>query len=94
MAKLLKNLKKIEVGNPLINLEMWNLYEEHELIKTDEDLANFYHMLLDVQDVLHMCNRKMPVFESAVYKMIDYSSGTDVNPLFNLMIQTLEVHEN
>jgi len=91
MAKLLKNLKKIEVGNPLINLEMWNLYEQHEIVQTDEQLADFYHMLLDVQDVLYMLNRRMPVFENQTYKMIDFSSHRDENPLYMLIQST--IHE-
>lgn len=90
MAKL---LKKIEVGNPLINLEMWNLYEEHESLKTDQELADFYHKMLDIIEVLHMINRINPVFEAFVYNMIAFSTSTDVNPVFFLMQQTLRDHE-
>lgn len=85
-------LKKIEVGNPLINLEMWELYKEHQAIKTDEELANFYHKLLDIQEVFYMCNRRNPVFEAFIYNMIAFSTGVDVNPIFFLMQQTLRDH--
>lgn len=88
-----KILKKIEVGNPLINLEMWNLYSEHEALKTDEQLASFYHKLLDILEVFHMCNRKNPLFESFIYSMIAFSTGQDESPLYFLMQQTLRDHE-
>lgn len=85
-------LKKIEVGNPLINLEMWALYEEHQAIKTDEQLANFYHKLLNINEVFYICNRKNPTFENFIYSMISFSTNVDVNPLYFLMQQT--IHEN
>lgn len=74
-------LKKIQIGNPLINLEMWNLYEEHEAIQTDEQLANFYNKLLDIQEVFHYCNRKMPVLEAFTYNMIAFSTGESESSL-------------
>lgn len=86
-------LKKIEVGNPLINLEMWELYQEYQTLKTDEQLVNFYHKLLDIVEVFYMCNRKNKVFENFIYSMIAYSTGVDVNPVFFLMQQTLRDHE-
>lgn len=85
-------LKKIEVGNPLINLEMWQLYEEHELINTDQGLVDFYHKLLDILEVFEMCNRRNPVFEAFIYQMISFSTGADINPLYVLMQQTLYEH--
>ena len=85
-------VKKIEVGNPLINLELWKLYKEHQLIQTDEDLANFYHKLLDIQEVFYMCNRKNQLFEDFTYSMIAFSTSQDENPLYYLMQQTLRDH--
>jgi len=74
-------LKKIQIGNPLINLEMLDLYEEHEAITTDEQLAKFYNKLLDIQEVLHLCNRRMPIFEACTYNMIAFSTGKSENIL-------------
>lgn len=82
-------LKKMEVGNPLVNLEMWELYKEHEAITNDEQLADFFHKLLNIIEVFYMCNRKNPVFEAFVYSMIAYSTSMDVNPVYFLMQQTL-----
>lgn len=87
-------LKKIEIGNPLINLEMWNLYDEYQTITTDEELAAFYHKCLDILEVFQMCNRNMPVFLSSIYSMIAFSTNVDANPLYLLMQKTLISDEN
>ncbi|WP_142783394.1 hypothetical protein [Changchengzhania lutea] len=81
-------LKKIEVGNPLINLGLFNLYDAHQETKTDEDLANFYHHLLS-------CVEGSEVAEKITYAMISYSTGMDVNPVYLEMQKQIFVsHES
>lgn len=71
-------LKKIQIGNPLINLGLMNLYDQHELAKTDEELAAFYHHMLDSVE-------GSKVAESFAYSMISYSTGVNINPIMLLL---------
>ena len=71
-------MKKIQIGNPLINLGLFKLYDEHEQIKTDEELANFYHKLLNA------CEGS-EVATSMTYAMIAFSTGLNINPLIFLL---------
>lgn len=66
-------LKKINIGNPLINLGLMKLYEEHERIETDEELASFYHKLLSAMEGLELAT-------GMTYAMIAFSTGVDFNP--------------
>ncbi|MBD0822609.1 hypothetical protein [Aestuariibaculum marinum] len=77
-------LKKIEVGNPLINLGLFNLYDKHQEAKNDEQLANFYHHLLDSVE-------GSEIAEQLTFAMIAYSTGIDINPL---ILMTLERDED
>lgn len=44
MAKL---MKKMTVGNPLVNLHLWDDLDEYERIDSDESLANWFHKMLN-----------------------------------------------
>ncbi len=78
-------LKKIEVGNPLVNLGLWKLYDEHQACRTDEQLAAFYHRLLT-------CSEGSTLTMSFAYQMIAFSQGMDKSPLFEIMDQLIEEH--
>lgn len=67
-------LKKIHIGNPLINLGLMTLYAEYERIETDEELVKFYHKLLSATEGLQVAT-------GMTYAMIDYSVGKSFNPL-------------
>lgn len=66
-------LKKIEVGNPLYNLGLHKLLDEHDATQTDEELATFYHRLLSVTEGSSLAT-------SFAYAMISFSTGIDFNP--------------
>lgn len=67
-------LKKVEFGNPLIYLGMFDLVEQYNRIKTDEELATFYHHLLDIAEL-----RNSELFTGMIYAMITYSTGKNIN---------------
>lgn len=69
------NLKKIEVGNPLYNLEMWDWLDAYDLAQDDEQLARVLHNLLDEAE-----KQNRPVLRSAVFSMITFSTGMSINP--------------
>ena len=71
-------LKKIQIGNPLINLGLMDLYDKHELAKTDEEIASFYHHLLDSVE-------GSEVAEAFTYSMISFSTGVNINPIMLLL---------
>lgn len=87
MANVTKNIKKIEVGNPLINLELWSLYDMYQSAKTDEELVKVYHTILNAVEGREMA-------EGFAYAMIAYSTGMDEDPIYFLMQQTLRDHES
>lgn len=68
-------LKKIEVGNPLYNLGLYKLLDEHNATSTDEGLAKFYHRLLG-------CVEGSEVATKMTYAMIAFSTGMDADPLY------------
>jgi len=68
------NLKKIKVGNPLQNLQMWEWLDAYNLAQDDEQLARVYHNLLDLAEKE---NRTM--LESIVYAMITFSTQKSIN---------------
>lgn len=72
MAKIINNLKKIEVGNPLYNLGLYKLLDEYEDTKTDEELAAFFHKLLSAVE-------GSQVAEKFTYAMIAFATGKEVN---------------
>lgn len=82
MANITKNLKKIEVGNPLINLELWSLYDIYQAANTDEELAKAYHTILNAVQGSDLAER-------LVYDMICFSTSQDENSLYFLMQKTL-----
>lgn len=41
-------LKKIQIGNPLLNFEMYDLYNDYQEIKSDDEHAQFLHELLNI----------------------------------------------
>lgn len=75
-------LKKIEVGNPLINLGLHPLFEDYESVRTDEELVKVYHHILNSVEGSELA-------ENLVYSMIAYSTSMDVNPVYFLMQQTI-----
>ena len=75
MSKL---LKKIEVGNPLYNLGLFGLLETYDASKTDEELVNAYHHILDSVEGSRLA-------ENLTYSMIAYSTNIDINPLILLI---------
>lgn len=74
-------LKKIEVGNPLYNLGLHKLLDEHDATQTDEELATFYHKLLSATE-------GSSIATSFTYAMISFSTGINYN------IEILLDHEN
>lgn len=78
-------LKKIQVGNPLINLGLMGLYDEHQAAKTDEELAAFYHNFLT-------CAEGSTIAESFAYSMMAFSCDTYMDSL-NEALKILE-HED
>ncbi len=64
-------LKKIEAGNPLANFGLWDDLAEYEACQTDEQLADFYHNLLN-----KYWSRKLLV--RFIYAMIGHSAGTPI----------------
>lgn len=75
MANIAKNLKKMEIGNPLINLELFSLYDIYQAAKTDEELCDAYKTILDAVEGSQLA-------ETLVYAMISYSTGAYENPLY------------
>lgn len=78
-------LKKIEVGNPLYNLELFELLEKYEEAQTDEELAKVYH------EILHSVEGRK-VAESMTHAMIAYSVGTTNNQIYMYMNELIENH--
>jgi hypothetical protein len=68
------NLKKIKVGNPLQNLEMWEWLDAYNLAENDEQLARLYHNLLD-----HAEATENTLLESITHSMIVYSTEKSFN---------------
>ena len=66
-------LKKITIGNPLINFRKQEEYKKYQSIQTDEELAAFYHKLLDE------CKDEQTTYESFLFAMIGYSTGVNIN---------------
>lgn len=77
-------LKKVTIGNPLFNLGMWEELEMYDNISTDEELATFYHAMLQVADQREKNGEAHSVLRSFVYSMIAFSTGRsfNVNQLF------------
>lgn len=73
-----KLMKKLTIGNPLANFEMWNELEEYESIETPEELGAFYHRILD------NCKPEQTMLERFIYAMIDYSTGDTNQQLISL----------
>lgn len=84
MAKL---LKKIEVGNPLINLGLMDLYDRYEKINTDEELANFYHKLLSFTEGSTLATK-------FAWAMIEFSTGSTVGSIVCEISNILSKDEN
>lgn len=84
MAKV---LKKIEVGNPLINLGLLSLYDKHEAAKTDEELASFYHELLSATEGSELATK-------FAWAMIEFSTGATVGRLTCEISNILQQDEN
>ena len=66
-------LKKITIGNPLINFGKQEEFRRYQEIDNDEELAKFYHQLLDE------CPEKQTTYESFIYAMIGFSTGVNIN---------------
>lgn len=77
-------LKKVQVGNPLFNLGMFEELAAYDNIKTDEELADFYHILLQVADELEKRGEAHSALRGFTYSMISFSTGRsfNINQLF------------
>ena len=75
-------LKKIQFGNPLINLGLQSLYDKYQNSFTDEEIANVYNHILN-------CVEGSTTAENMVYSMIAFSTCKDRNPVYQLMINTI-----
>lgn len=73
-------IKKLEFGNPLINLELFRLYDIYQEAKTDEEIANAYHEILNAVE-------GSAVAERMVYAMISYSTQKNVDDIFMFINQ-------
>lgn len=75
MANVQKmTMKKIVVGNPLINFRMEKEYEEYEAIQSDDELVSFFHKMLD------KCQGR-PLLERFIYAMISFSVGKETQSI-------------
>ncbi len=68
-------LKKVKLGNPLQNFGLIDELKIYNSLQTDEELASFYHYLLDLAE-----KRKSGLFERLIYAMISYSTSKNINP--------------
>jgi hypothetical protein len=59
-------LKKLTAGNPLIHFKLWEELDEYDTVKTDEELCDFYHKMLNKFE-----NR--PLVSTFIMAMISYS---------------------
>lgn len=70
-------LKKVTIGNPLFNLGLIEELVAYENAKTDEELVNVYHQLLDKSEKLNAGNP----LEQLTYAMIGFSTNLDINAI-------------
>lgn len=82
MSKIVNNLKKIEVNNPLVNLELFKLHDIYQEAKTDEELVKAYHTILNAVEGSELA-------ETLTYDMIAFSTSQSISPIYFLMLQTL-----
>ncbi|TXK78718.1 hypothetical protein [Mesonia sp. K4-1] len=68
-------LKKITIGNPLFNLEMTKELKAYNEAKSDEEIANIYHNLLNQSE-----NKKNEVLRNFTFAMIAFSTGRNLTP--------------
>lgn len=61
-------------SNPLFSLERFDLIRKYENAKTDEEITNFYHQVLNESE-------NNPVLEKFIYAMIDFSTGKTSNSI-------------
>lgn len=80
-----KVLKKVTIGNPLYNYELFDELELYDSCQTDEELAEMYHDLLDLADHFEKTGQPHTVLRESIYSMIAFSTGYsfNVNMLFN-----------
>lgn len=76
-------LKKIEIGNPLLNLGLNSLYDHYQKAKTDEEIASSYHHILN-------CVEGSDVAEGMTYAMIRFSTNDYEEPLLNFVLKTIK----
>lgn len=67
-------LRKITISNPLINLGLMEEYDEYEATRTDEELATFYHKMLDKSE-----SEKRPMISQMTYAMVAFSTDKNIN---------------
>ena len=72
-------LKKIEINNPLSLLGMHLEQEIYDSLGNDEELAAFYHKLLDDLDEEIENGKEIPLKQSFLYGMIGFSTGKNIN---------------
>lgn len=66
-------LRKIQVGNPLYNLELTEDAEAYDNCETDEQLTNWFHTMLEK-------HQGRTMVEAFVNAMIAYATGKRIYP--------------
>lgn len=76
-----KILKKLEVPHMLLQLGLNALFDQHQAVETDEQLADFYHHMLT-------CTGISSLATSTAYAMIHFSTDADYSfPLLEEMMK-------
>lgn len=70
-----KNLKKIHSSNPLLNIGRIDDLQTYNRINSDEELAAFYHYLLDVAE-----RENNMLLEKFTHAMITHATSISFNP--------------
>lgn len=81
MANLLNYM---EVGNPLINFELWDDYDDYNEIKDDRSLVDWYHQMLEKHS-------HRPLVISFLYAMMSHAVDTNIVFETNETLKILEI---
>ncbi|MAM17583.1 MAG: hypothetical protein CME35_01275 [Gramella sp.] len=72
-------LKKIVIASPLPLLGLHTEQEIYNSLQSDEEIAAFYHKLLDVQEAEEKAGFEKPLKKSMIHAMIAASTGKNIN---------------
>lgn len=67
-------LRRCEYCNPLANLDLLDDLKDHNSCKTDEELAWFYHRMLDKAE-----EENRPIISHIIFQLIMFSTDFNVN---------------